>query len=1401
MATETIIWTALPNGILQRDGETLAQLSIFVSPRLKATADEGDTLSLYRNVRHWADTLNALTSFTLEFDGGSVEAKPISTWETQWWEGLFKDDTYVRPYEFKDYTDRLIISYPVIRILKFLKQTYQSVGFESPNDLPILLTRRGQRVLKDNANYYGFEWNKQLAQETRRRMASQLFRTSRQFTGTISDEEFGHLVQMQGETSDPKQDLQQLMLFHYPPERLNRTDEEDEAAVTKPLTPLPKTEADFERYMDFHEVISSLGDYPVLMRRLGLVIDVTVPVAEIPPHTQSVRAVPQWASPDIVLTSSSPRTAVQISVPRNIFRTRQNPTIFPRIQQGQLQLDPNTDGVELVEVDVDGAALKLIGLMNTIGSSSRSPANDTSDKGGLPTLRSAGLSLNLSERAAHTFAHFNRTLNNNNAPDLDKVMFYAEDVLRGYIVDIWDSVTKRWHSLCSRRGSYRVEGTDLLLENVYDEGFAQMAMTQQSKPAEDEPPPSTDLYLHESMFRWDGWSLVAPRPGKTIGEQGDTNSVTVEPKPTPQMPFKLITEFSARPRSLPKLRYGVGYRMRVRVADICGNALALDDGDEEFAIPAPPNNPLRYLRYEPVGAPSVFLRNSITVQDAGESLARLVIRSFNTSVDQDIVPVTATSERHVSPPPTSEIMLELHGMLDDEQGRLKTDLATYNKIKDREQAVTNDDTLSPVFPDPQMAITYLPEPLSLGAAMRNLPGTTDGTLGILDATAALAWKPVEGIEVRPGSATLLPFEQIHKDDPLDNLLARQPFRIVLTEHADGTFSEPEWDNDARTLTMFLPKSEEQTFALSSYVHAEDLKLLGVWQWIREYIDERIQANLGNPVELEALSKQVVNCVQYALEGGHWMVTPARLITIVHAVQQPIGIPHIIILLATRSASETNSHFTGLMQVHGKSTLTFNLVAHWSEPLDDPNDVRSEFQWTTLTFDRQVDDFSLKSLANDVIPGKQVDKANPNAKLPVGTYDPKNDTVLFAPVNGKIASPVHEFGDTKHRMVTYHFVTGTRFREYFDNNVVGGFTRDSNSVTISVPSSARPAAPAVRYVIPTYGWKRDVTTNLIGSYRQGGGLRVYLERPWFSSGEGELLGVVLWKGSLPDDRTRHALARYITQWGQDPIWGAAPTPDLPAESYFTNRVTPNDTSAVLPELSKLSEKNIATGDNSVFIAGFPVEYDESRGLWFSDIEVNLENTYYPFIKLALVRYQPNSVAAHHISTVTMAEFAQLAPDRSAILTFDPYDPDTFNMVVSGFTYKSTADIAGNVRPDGSQFKISVEQRDPDLMDDLAWRPVTNAIITAEQANSIEKVLWKGRISLPSKRRNGEYRIVIEEYEGLIRRLDVMRARQLSIGVHDVNAVAAVTLSARSLRLQRNQHFTRYARLVYADTIEV
>ena len=179
---------------------------------------------------------------------------------------------------------------------------------------------------------------------------------------------------------------------------------------------------------------------------------------------------------------------------------------------------------------------------------------------------------------------------------------------------------------------------------------------------------------------------------------------------------------------------------------------------------------------------------------------------------------------------------------------------------------------------------------------------------------------------------------------------------------------------------------------------------------------------------------------------------------------------------------------------------------------------------------------------------------------------------------------HEFGDTKYRQVTYDVVATTRFADCFpfasepeEGEAPAGpvrpVARRSTPRTVDVLNSARPAAPKVLYVVPTFGWERRKVQGGEESTRSGGGLRVYLERPWFSSGDGELLGVVLpgaarvvAGGGQPTVTMLVAggggagtQAGHVTQMGADPIRAhLVPSPSSPARTRPRRSARPSRT---------------------------------------------------------------------------------------------------------------------------------------------------------------------------------------------------------------------------------------------------
>jgi hypothetical protein len=278
--------------------------------------------------------------------------------------------------------------------------------------------------------------------------------------------------------------------------------------------------------------------------------------------------------------------------------------------------------------------------------------------------------------------------------------------------------------------------------------------------------------------------------------------------------------------------------------------------------------------------------------------------------------------------------------------------------------------------------------------------------------------------------------------------------------------------------------------------------------------------------------------------------------------------------------------------------------------------------------------------------------------------------------------------------------------------------------VSIPSSARPPAPIVRYLIPAFGWQKTATS----SSRIGNLLRVYLGRPWFESGGGELLGVVVAPAgsSLPA-----TLTPFVSGYGRDPVADSNPV-STATVTDFTLAVA-SGKSLVLQEAAALGLKKTPTVD----VAGHRVSWDKSRQLWFADIEVNPGNAYFPFVKLALVRYQPGSLSGLELSRVVQADFIQVATDRTVSLAFP--SSRIVDVAVTGPAFFGGQDtMRAYVQEIG--FKTS----DPSL----EWVTVpSEATGTALKVThtTLSDWTWTGRVTLPTARGTKRYRVLVVEFE--------------------------------------------------------
>lgn len=1508
MPKQTVLFTTVPSGFLGAGGARQAILSVYVTPRLQP--DPGQTLADFPDFRNWpARLLAPTTQFAVRVDNGdAIPAERVGAPSSELWQALFPTPASisVAGHAFDSLSGRDTLSgRPVIthspaRLHEHIKDAHQRLIAASPHQLPdAATTEKAMPELHEAfrppsvpAPASTLPWNvpggpagappATAAVLTQRlnAAADHLFRPE----GPSLGERIGSVLataRMLASSSPaatvtdvvPANDSKvshfyRAVLFHYRPVA------DGQAAPRRP------TLDEHARAIDFHQMLAALSDHPELMRRLGLIITLAVRADLIPPasadHFRRIRVDPTFAPPLGVAGAASPllvpSTAYVLSdrfflpAPRPVGGGQPESVLGLLNLNARRPTDPTRPAFEVVQLDVDGAALKLVQMVGAqVGRSLRqgaSPApgntpggepqgtagtDDPADRSGAPALQQAGISIVRADHARAIFAE--RALASGHQARFDSgqpVTLGAEDLTRGCRVDVRDMTTGEWRSLHLRSGQYTV--ADKLIESfggpvANDEGLVQASVTEPARIVDAPPDPGAPLHIHESLFRWHGWSLSAPHPGNTIVQDGVVEDVTNQSVPT--LPLKVTA--SAVNGTLPRLRFGRSYQFRLRLVDIAGGGLTPDDataaldslktsGQPQPVLPDAATG-FTYRRFQPVSAPVLVPREALS---DGEALDRLVIRS-----DGGLSPeayaeqhrafgYTGQCERHVVPPKVSQQLAEASGMFDAafgpgatpdsrrrayaialrEQGRLDDGVVGRPNAGGTIQGLNADGTISRnadgtprrlpipdttdsdpetgaqrtrrsveavtvgpntseyiVHHEAQLRLPYLPDPLARGAAFFGLPGTSPGTLGEVGANGTLTFTPtplaVAGAD-ELGSIGHLDYSTAAASWP-----DLAPFRLRLV----GGDTQPAWNGDERVLTVAVPPGKEVVVRLSSYLPDGALDQLGLRQWLTEPAADGGQPAIPPPAAA-ALAPA-------ALAGAVWALTPFHTIRLTHAVQRPKDPPSIVEMTtpARRDAGATFAYVGAKVKVHGDSTVHLDLVASWTEQVED-----MEAPGGLRTLERTAQVFSKLpiNLPGEPPPPDPPRRADDQEVVPISRYDRGTDTVeiVLPPVpispphhphpspppgphpghppihpNGDdggdngggetppppppIALARHEFGDTKHRIVKYRAVGTSRFADAFPQAIRDDPAQVSSSsdvFTVDIPASAPPAAPRVLYAIPLFEWKiqGDPIDEKHTRVRKGNLIRVFLGRPWFSSGEGELLGVQL--HSDLEDLESNVDA---TMWARDSIHTLAPGPgDLrdpaPPVPAPVKTVFPRALDPAPGDPSELALHGVTFAPER--------EFNGERGLWYSDIEMELGDSdrpdghYRPFIRLRLVRYQRSSAVAHE-SAAVVTDILQLSPERTVTLV--PATATSYTITVAGLTYASAARQA-NPAPDSTIVEVTVEQRRKGARDELAW---TSAGVAAQPVGGpgAAPVLWTGTINLPDGHAPGDFRIVVKEFE--------------------------------------------------------
>lgn len=967
---------------------------------------------------------------------------------------------------------------------------------------------------------------------------------------------------------------------------------------------------------EFHDQLGPLGAHPHLMRLLGLVFDLEV---TMPPGAGAVT--------DIAVRTNWPTKAglgPHDQVPMRVQVDAEFRAVVDQPEYRQVDwLSLGGPKYAIGQLDVINATLQMAHLLGEVSASDRPAALVE-----VPALAESGMSVicgDLGDVLRERLVRQRQVEDGIDewlqaTPGASPPMLFAEDITLGYRCDVDDADAPGFRSLHDRQvpaGYHFPRDLALKVTPPRDEGWSSIALstdggvvrrpqaTTVQYSQEGEPLTTKVEALDETAWRvddhlatWGGWSLAAPRIGRSTNGSGEVKE-RERNVAAPGSPTQLIVDYAHVNATLPALRYGRTYTLRGRCVDLAGNGPRLTD----TAPPSGESPPVRFGRLAPLVAPLPVRRASRPDPGVGDLPDVVVIRSELEQADTDTPP----ADRLLFPPRISQGRLERHGLPAG-----GNDPASYAFLAERDarsladQAIVDPETgelvagsalvdghviAGPMAPE----ITYLVDPVAAGAAFLGLPGTS----------------PEESLVVGYGEWP--------------------DTTAVLLELRAGQ-SAPTIVDGERRVTVCLPKGTIASAEVSTALHTERIGHLALAQHL----------DAGATVD--------------ALEGRNRLLSPRRSITLVHAVRLPLEPPRFVAMAGRRTRpGQTDFVLAGTLGIHRATTDHVVLEGRWIDPIDDPVSGPTERVTRKIVADLPVAPGGPTD--HEALEATRLELADTRRRQVTLTGDAFcRFSRYFTERIDVVADPsaplvLHPDGVTPASVVLTGLDDGVRFRRDVDfavdrasgvlTVVAGGsiaagtrcrvelvpmpVSRSSldgpgpeASVTIDVPSSAAPLVPAVVAALPAFDRRVTESPTRISVVHDGRVVRLHLGRPWFTSGTGELLAVAI----APD------AAR--TRLGRDPlVAGAGPITDLTAASF-----------------SRASE--VAAGVDGRFdVAAHEVTFDAERALWMADVLIDARE-YRPLVELHVCRYQPLALDGHHVSATVEVEPLRLGAPRRVVV---------------------------------------------------------------------------------------------------------------------------------------------------------
>lgn len=993
----------------------------------------------------------------------------------------------------------------------------------------------------------------------------------------------------------------------------------DYRAHLEPLGDGEEVDDDGPADWDFHQALAFVQAHPELMRVLGLVVDLEI---DLPPNTDPQRV--EVRSNYQSLINNQGGRALEFS-----GRVRTTASFWPG-------LPPGARGSQQFWAELDGThSLGTIDLPSAVANAEALEGGDAeavapAPEAGIYVVRpgavfSAAVGEGF-ERQMGLWAQIRaRLMGSQSGPiDLD-----ARDLTVGVRYDVRDGTDGRWRSLWQRTtpGGVLFTRTRRSLNLADDEswmtvtGFTEAArrVERPERPNAEFPLPpeidTTPLRVSPVVMSWSGWSLAAPPPSKAISlvngaEAPDPNL------PPADSPLQAAIDYEVPDGVLPRLRYGRTYSVRGRLVDHAGHSRSLGEAHPEVAE----THPILFGRETPLPPPVVVRRGERPIPGWGDTADTVVIRSDLDIADASVAP----ADRIIVPPTTTVQRCIFHGH--PRPDGLFTDDRVFLDLVARDAAGLADQFRE----DPQTgellaettswrpAVGYLAEVASTGAAVAHLPGATEPVSSPFGG----------GWPGRVGTG----------------------LRVLAGDAAPATSTR----TDAPGVTCYVPKGITRTIEVSSLVDPELFQHWGFFGRAGRSDREELAPIIG--------------------AGRHWMVSARATLTLVHAVRRPLALVTAKGgLTADRlEVDDRRVSITGQLTLDVKSTDRITLIAAWTDPIDDRGSETGVVlvSSTRVLLEQRVEYAEDTARTLDATPVDAGDTKRHQATVVLEGFSryarhfAERATIqgaAGAPVSfhdGPVVEGVHEVSTVDGR----HLVVGRDVRIdarsgniiILDQDLEGQMLRvdyiplpvsrrsdeagdGSGTWQVTIPNSGVPDGVGVHEVVPAFARTSTSDDDVRTVEHRGNVIRVWLDRPWFTTGEGELLGVVVDPASNGSESLHSRVAR-------DPLSPSSPIAALGAGSFPRATVTRTNVDG--------------TG---LLVAGHPVHFDAERQRWFADVELAGDLGYRPFVQLSVGRFQPVSIEGAHLGPTIVTEAVRVGATRTVTVA---RNRDDATITVSG-----------------------------------------------------------------------------------------------------------------------------------------